>query len=112
MFRQTSRPIGEIFVEAAVKANVNVYYLVAHAAHETAWGTSSIARDKYNFFGIGAFDGSAYASAYGFSGGVEGGIIGGAMWISQNYINNPKYQQNTLYKIAKRSVWTQLCHRL
>lgn len=99
VFRQTSRPIGEIFVEAAIKANVNVYYLVAHAAHETAWGTSSVARDKYNFFGIGAFDGSAYASAYGFSGGVEGGIIGGAMWISQNYINNPKYQQNTLYKM-------------
>lgn len=29
----------------------------------------------------------------------EAAIIGGAAFIGQSYINNPKYQQNTLYKM-------------
>ena len=99
IFRQTSEPIGKIFLDAAIRAQVNVFYLVAHAAHETGWGTSSITKNKYNFFGIGAFDSSPSASAKSFSDGVKGGITYGAMWISENYINNPKYQQNTLHKM-------------
>ena len=55
-------------------------------------------------FGIGAYDanpvgnGSQRAYSQGWS-SVEAAIKGGAKWISENYINNSKYGQNTLYKM-------------
>lgn len=45
---------------------INASYIVAHAALETGWGTSRIARDKNNLFGWSAFDKSPYTSAKGF----------------------------------------------
>lgn len=58
----------------------------------------------YNLFGIGAVDkspidaGAEYAYKQGWT-SVEKAIEGGAKWISENYINNSKYGQNTLYKM-------------
>jgi len=42
----------------AVQENrgINAVYQVAHAAHESAWGCSQIAREKNNLFGWSAFD--------------------------------------------------------
>lgn len=78
------RGMGETFMKAGQESGLDPRYLVAHAAHETAWGTSRIARDKGNMYGIGAFDASPYASAYGYN-GTEAGIIEGAKWIAKNY---------------------------
>lgn len=55
-------------------------------------------------FGIGAYDANAvkYGSEYAYSMGwtsVDAAIYGGAAWISENYINNTSYKQNTLYKM-------------
>lgn len=77
---------GAAFAKAAQESGLDARYLVSHAAHETGWGTSQIARDKGNMYGIGAFDATPYASAYGYN-GTEAGIIEGAKWISQNYTN-------------------------
>ncbi|AEO93443.1 tail protein with lysin activity [Bacillus phage G] len=89
--------MGKAFKEAEEKSGLNAEYLIAHAAHETGWGTSRIARDKGNFFGIGAFDATPYTSAYGMGGTGSnkyyGGIVEGAMWIAENYANKG---QNTL----------------
>lgn len=78
------RGMGETFMKAGQESGLDPRYLVAHAAHETGWGTSSIARDKGNMYGIGAFDASPYSSAYGYS-NTEAGIVEGAKWIAKNY---------------------------
>lgn len=78
--------MGEAFMEAGRQSGLDPRYLVAHAAHETGWGTSNIAKDKGNMYGIGAFDASPYASAYGYN-NAQAGIIEGAKWIKDNYYN-------------------------
>ncbi len=58
--------IGEAAVAAAQKYSINTSYIAAHAALETGWGSSRIAREKNNLFGWSAFDASPYSSATGF----------------------------------------------
>lgn len=102
---------GRAFKAAAEENGISEVYLVIHACLETANGTSRLANGTefsgetvYNVFGIGAVDaspvagGSQYAYVEDWT-SVEKAIMGGARWISENYINNPKYAQNTLYKM-------------
>ncbi len=86
---------GDVFMRAAQESGLDPRYLVAHAAHETGWGTSNIAKQKSNFYGIGAFDATPFSSAYGYN-NTDAGIIEGAKWISKNYANKG---QDTLYKM-------------
>ncbi|ALA13022.1 tail associated lysin [Bacillus phage TsarBomba] len=83
------RGMGATFLKAGQQYGLDPRYLVAHAAEESAWGTSNIAKQKGNFFGIGAFDNSPMESAYEFKNGggsaAENGIMGGAKWISEKY---------------------------
>src|SRR5699024_8556005 len=101
------------------EANINELYLISHALLETGRGSSNLARGilvnkvngksvtprvVYNMFGIGAIDSNAdkYGSEKAYELGwftPEAAIIGGAKWISNSYINNPTYQQDTLYKM-------------
>lgn len=83
---------GDAFLKASKETGLDVAYLIAHAAHETGWGTSKIAKEKGNMYGIGAFDSSPYASAYGYD-STTAGIIEGAKWIKKNYADAG---QNTL----------------
>ena len=80
---------GDIFIEASNVSGYDPRYILAHAAVESGWGTSDICKDKGNYFGIGAFDGSAYESAYTFGDGstdvMRAGIVGGAKWIHEEY---------------------------
>ncbi len=88
---------GQVIIKASKETGLDPRYILAHAIHETGWTVSKIARDKNNFFGIGAFDASPYASAYNWT-GVEAGIIGGAKWIEEHYYSS-SYHQNTIYKM-------------
>ncbi len=102
---------GQIFKDAAQRYNLSELYLVTHACLESGDGHSQLAcgvevNDTivYNLFGIGAFDSDAvkYGSEYAYSMGwtsVDAAIDGGARWISENYINNTSFRQNTLYKM-------------
>ena len=47
--------------------NVNGLFIAAIGIHESAWGTSKIARDKNNLFGYGAYDSNPYNGAYTFT---------------------------------------------
>ncbi|GAA0699462.1 hypothetical protein GCM10008904_04710 [Paraclostridium ghonii] len=111
---------GQAFINAAKNYNIDVVYLVGHCMLETGYGKSTLAQGQvlksyqgkplsqpvkvYNFFGIGAFDGTANLSgaeaAYknGWT-SVEKTIDGSAKWLSSNYIHSGKYGQNTLYKM-------------
>ena len=76
---------GKIFLDASKESGLDPRYIVAHAALESAWGTSQIARDKSNYFGIGSFNATPYASSYSFNPGLASGIIEGAKWIKTHY---------------------------
>ena len=102
------RGTGETFMKAGQESGLDPRYLVAHAAHETGWGTSSIARDKGNMYGIGAFDASPYSSAYGYN-NTESGIIEGAKWIAKNYYQgrNAKDLDSMNVDYATDSEWAK-----
>ncbi|OJW67259.1 MAG: hypothetical protein BGO64_01620 [Aeromonas sp. 62-46] len=101
---------GSVFTSAAKKYNVSEVYLVSHASLETGRGTSGFARGKefngikvYNMYGINVRDdkpslGTKYAFDKGWD-SIDKAIDGGAKWISDNFVNHPKYKQNTLYKM-------------
>ena len=57
---------AENFYNAEQKYGVNGIFLASMAIHESAWGTSKIAKDKKNLFGFGAYDRSPYESANSF----------------------------------------------
>lgn len=86
---------AEIFLEASKESGLDPKYIIAHAGLESAWGTSPIAEDKYNFFGIGAFNHDPYNSAKTFE-SFKQGIIEGAKWIKRNYTDKG---QDTLSKM-------------
>ncbi len=46
----------EIFYNVEQKYNINGIFLAAIGIHESAWGTSTIAKEKYNLFGYKAYD--------------------------------------------------------
>lgn len=54
---------GVFFKAVEEEYKVNAFYLMAHALHESQWGTSLIAQDKKNLFGLNAVDGDAYNGA-------------------------------------------------
>ncbi len=101
--------MGQAFIDAANAYNISEIYLAVHACHETGNGKSTLAlgvsvngKKVYNMFGIGAYDNSAVLSGAQMAYKEEWtspaeAIRGGAKWISENYINNTKYRQNTLY---------------
>jgi hypothetical protein len=58
--------LGDSFYSWASIYDVKWTHVVAHAALESAWGTSYIARKKNNLFGFMAYDSSPFASAKKF----------------------------------------------
>lgn len=99
------------FLKAAQLYNINEIYLMAHACLETGNGTSQLAKGVpykgkivYNMFGIKAYDnnpvgkGAEYAYIMDWT-TPEKAILGGARFISDQYINNDIYKQDTLYEM-------------
>ena len=92
---------GATFLKAANDFGLNPLYLIAHARIESGNGKSALS-GNYNFYGIWAYDGSAYYSGsaaakyYGWT-DVDSGIYGGAKWIHDNYIWGSNRPQYTLY---------------
>jgi beta-N-acetylglucosaminidase len=78
--------LGNAFVEAEKKYQVNAYYLIAHAAWESGWGKSRISREKNNIFGFQAYDNSPYRSAKSFT-TKEESIDVVTKYISEQYLS-------------------------
>lgn len=57
--------LGHAFQAMEERWGVNALFGIAVAAHESAWGTSYLAKSRNNLFGIAAYDGNEGA-AYGF----------------------------------------------
>lgn len=58
---------AEYFYYIEKEYNINGMFVAALGIHESAWGTSKIAKNKYNLFGYGAYDSNPYNGAYSFS---------------------------------------------
>jgi len=58
--------LGNDMVRIGKEKGINAYYIAAHAAWESTWGTSSLANDKNNLFGYGAYDSCPYECAWTF----------------------------------------------
>ena len=78
---------GEAFIQASRETGLDPVYLLAHAIVESGCGTSYLAVNRNNFFGINAVDSNpSLASHMGDS--VDQGIIAGAHWIKSNFYDN------------------------
>ena len=58
---------AEYFYYIEEEYNINGMFVAAIGIHESAWGTSRIAKNKFNLFGYGAYDSNPYNGAYTFS---------------------------------------------
>lgn len=77
---------AEYFYYIEQSYGINGVFVAAIGIHESAWGTSRIAKDKKNLFGYGAYDMNAYASAYSYN-GYAAGIDMIARVLMKNYLN-------------------------
>lgn len=89
---------GAVFIEAEKQSGLDARYILAHAALESAWGKSNIAKRYNNYFGIGAFDNDPDNARNFSNSGLASGIINGAKWIANNYYRS-SYRQTTLDKM-------------
>lgn len=58
---------AEYFYYIEKEYNINGIFVAAVGIHESNWGTSTIAKEKNNLFGYGAYDSNPYYGAYQFS---------------------------------------------
>lgn len=58
---------AEYFYYIEKQYNINGVFVASVGIHESAWGTSQIAREKNNLFGYGAYDSNPYNGAYSFA---------------------------------------------
>ena len=58
---------AEYFYYIEKEYNINGVFVAAVGIHESNWGTSKIAQEKFNLFGYGAYDSNPYNGAYTFS---------------------------------------------
>lgn len=104
--------LGKSFVGAEDKFGVNAYYLMAHAAWESQWGKSNLARKKNNLFGYQAYDANPYHDARAFKTKDESIYIV-AKYVSVHYLqsNGDHYNGPTLVgmnvKYATDKAWAE-----
>lgn len=78
---------AQYFYYAEKQYGINGVFLASVAIHESAWGTSTIALNKNNLFGYGAYDSNPYNGAYQFSNCSESIDLLGRVFVK--YYLNP-----------------------
>lgn len=94
--------MGKYFIEAQESSGIDALVLFSIASHESAYGTSKIAKMKSNLFGYGAVDSDPMNKAYNYGSGdsadnVRNGILDISNKIGQWYVKSRG--QDSLYKI-------------
>lgn len=78
---------GNSFVSVQNKYTINALMMFGVAINESGWGTSSIAKNKNNLFGLNAVDSDAYGSAdtfYSLESCIENFAYG---WMHKGYLD-------------------------
>ena len=105
---------AEYFYYIEEQYGINGVFVAAVAIHESGWGTSKIAKNKYNLFGYGAYDSNPYNGAYSFESYSESIDLIARVFVK--YYLNPKgtsiydnqkasgkyYSGNTLSSVNKK----------
>lgn len=94
---------AEVFYNMEQKYNINGIFLASIGIHESAWGTSTIAREKYNLFGYRAYDNDPEENAQSFE-SYEEGIEFVAKALAENYLSEDGcyYNGNTISDVNKK----------
>lgn len=100
--------VAKAFLDAQEKNGVSALAMLALASHESGFGTSAIARAKFNFFGWGAYDASPAESAWSFSEGMYAGITQVIGYIANNYPYG-RWHQDTFWKMRNNEGVHQYC---
>lgn len=77
--------LGHAFVDVEAKHGINALFGIAQAALESGWGTSVIARNKHNLFGIQAYDRDPYGNAAVYA-TPEECVSDWAVFLKKNYL--------------------------
>jgi beta-N-acetylglucosaminidase len=83
---------GDAFKKAEEQYGTNALYFLAHAILESNWGTSRIAKDKNNLFGIGAVDSDPYGSAWTYESYEQGILDAASEFIIPGYFNEKDWR--------------------
>lgn len=84
---------GKFYKAMEEKYSVNALYLMAHAIHESDWGTSTITQEKNNLFGMQAYDSDALKNAKAYA-SFEESIEDAAKYVTTAYQNPNGAQYN------------------
>ncbi|ERJ11564.1 glucosaminidase domain-containing protein [Haloplasma contractile] len=85
---------GKYFINSQETFGINAALELAMGFHESHYGTSSIARNKNNIFGMNATDHNPYGDADGFD-TLQGGIdYHVRYYITSTYLNPDKFHYN------------------
>ena len=83
---------GAIFKRVQNQTGVNAAMLLSMAAHESAKGTSAIALEKNNFFGVGAIDQDPYGEADRFHSVTDSILYQAQVKINDQYLNQQDWR--------------------
>lgn len=78
---------GVDFIKVATDAGINPVIFTAIAMHESAYGTSDLAKHKLNIFSLAAYDTSAMDSANTYNSVIDA-MKDGADFLNKRYISN------------------------
>ncbi|PRO66989.1 S-layer homology domain-containing protein [Alkalicoccus urumqiensis] len=78
---------GEAFIEAQNRFGINALFILGAAIHESGWGTSQIAQDKNNLFGLRATDDNPYGNADEFNSVQDAVFYFADYYIRRGYTN-------------------------
>lgn len=85
---------AEDFYNIPISCGINPMVVFAIGVHESGYGTSDIANDKNNFWGINAVDGDAYNKAYTYDTIQEG--IKAEAELLKRYATEGEWQNTTI----------------
>lgn len=93
---------GYVFIEAGKQSGLDPLWLYAVSVYESGWGTSDLAINKSNYYGIGAWD-TDITKAKVMADDFENGIINGAIWIADHYYNNGMNSMQAMNSVPNHS---------
>ncbi|MGG0456516.1 S-layer homology domain-containing protein [Bacillus mycoides] len=89
--------LGKKFKEVESKYNVNALFLYSLAVHESYYGTSALAKDKNNLFGLKATDDSPYGNGESFNSKEDCIEHAAKVYMSEGYLNPGHWRYTATY---------------
>ncbi|GAB6459752.1 S-layer homology domain-containing protein [Bacillus luti] len=89
--------LGKKFKEVESKYNVNALFLYSLAVHESLYGTSDLARDKNNLFGLNATDNNPFGNGKTFNSKEDCIEDAAKVYMNEWYLNPGHWRYTAAY---------------